>query len=83
MIQIQYALTYSSPWIAYHDSASSGPKTSRCYCFAPSPSHEDRDVVLTSSKKPSLLRRHAVNDCCRRGLVSVKMAQYPNVHFAC
>ena len=28
------------------------------------------------------LRRHVVNDCCRRRLASsVKMAQYPNLHF--
>ena len=52
-----------------------------CYCFAPLQSHEDMDVTLTSSKRPSLLRRHAVNHCCCRRLASVIMAEYPNIQF--
>jgi hypothetical protein len=44
--------------------------------------HEDGDVAWTSNKRPSLLRRHMVNDVAAAGdLPVVTMAQYPNAHF--
>ena len=44
--------------------------------------HEDGDVAWTSNKRPSLLRRHMVNDVAAAGdLPVVTMAQYLNAHF--